>query len=94
MGDLAKLLREIRQRPEVKNQYFDNKFLSNVGCVLEKRGFEEAKLFVWDSHFRRELEKQAVVVLGILGEMEKVAALRNNHAIGGHLIRNIGKVSR
>lgn len=94
MGDLSKFLSEVRKRPEVKNQYYDGKFLNNVGCILEKRGFEEAKLFVWDSHFRRELEKQAVVVLGILGEMEKVAPLRNNRAIGGHLIRNMGKVSR
>jgi hypothetical protein len=94
MGDLAKFLREIRQRPEVKNQFFDAKFLNNVGCVLERRGFEEARLFVWDSHFRGDLEKQAVTVLGILGEMEKVEPLKKNLAIGGHLIKNIGKVSR
>ena len=94
MGDLAKFVREVRQRPEVKNQFFDAKFLNNVGCVLEKRGFEEARLFVWDSHFKGELEKQAVTVLALLGEMEKVGSLRNNRAIGGHLIRNMGKVSR
>lgn len=93
MGELTRFLRTIRTRPDVRNQFFDQAFLKGVGLTLEKRGFAEAKLFVWDNHFRSDLEKQAVILLGILGEMEKIEAFKKNRAMGGHLIKSMGKVA-
>jgi len=63
-----------------------------VGRTLEKRGFEETRLFLWDSHSREDLEKQAIALLGILGKMEGVDMLRKNRVISSHIIRNIHRM--
>lgn len=89
MGELARFLSEIRKDPNIEKILFDTSFLNSVGLILEKRGFEETRLFLWDSHSRGDLEKQAIALLGILGKMEGVDMLRKNRVISSHVIRNI-----
>jgi len=92
MGELARFLSEIRRDPDIKRVLFDTSFLDSVGRTLEKRGFEETRLFLWDSHSREDLEKQAIALLGILGKMEGVDTLRKNRVISSHIIRNIHRM--
>ena len=94
MGELAQFLRFVREHPGIKDQFLDPTFLHSVGHNVEKNGFDEAKLFLWDSQQTDRLEKQALALLDIVAEMEVIEAFRKNPALGGHIIRNIHKVNK
>ena len=94
MGELARLLNEIRKDPAVERVSFDVGFLNSVGITLEKRGFEETRLFLWDSHFKGNLERQAIILLDVLKKIEDVDMLRGNRTISSHVIRKMGRVLR
>ena len=91
MGELARFLNEIRKDVYAGNISFNTCFLNSAGIILENRGFEETRLFLWDSHFREDLERQAIVLLNVLGKMEGVDLLKKNRAISSHVLRNIDK---
>jgi hypothetical protein len=92
MGDLAQFVTEIKAVPGIRNHLFDEHFLDHAGTLLETRGFDEAKLYLWDSHRSRKLEKQAIFMLSIIGEMEKLEIFRENRTLAGYLVRNIHKL--
>jgi hypothetical protein len=94
MGEVAQFLRFVREHPGIKDQFFDPAFLHSVGRTVEKRGFDEARLFLWDSQHQGHLEKQALALLGIISEMEDIETFRKNPALGGHVIRSIRKVNK
>ncbi len=94
MGEIAQFLRFVREHPSVRDQFFDPAFLCSVGRTFEKRGFDEARLHLWDSHHQGRLEKQAVALLQIVAEMEEIEAFHKNPALGGHIIRSIHKVNK
>jgi hypothetical protein len=94
MGELAQFLRFVREHPGIKDQFFDPTFLHSVGRNVEKNGFDEAKLFLWDSQQMEHMEKQALALLDIVAEMEVIESFRKNPALGGHIIRNIHKVKK
>ena len=91
MGELARFLNEIKKDVYPGNISFNTGFLNSAGIILEKRGFEETRLFLWDSHFRDDLERQAIVLLNVLRKMEDVDLLKKNRAISSHVIRNMDK---
>lgn len=91
MGELAKFLRDLRQHPELGDHFFEPRFLNNVATVLEKRGYEEVKLTLWDTHLTTHQEKQATVLLDVISHMEAVPPLKKNRALAAHLIRNMDK---
>lgn len=94
MGEVVQFLRFIQEHPGIKDQFIDPRFLHSVGRTVEKRGFGEAKLFLWDSHHQGHLEKQALALLDIVTEMEEIEAFRKNPALGGYVIRSIHKVNK
>jgi len=58
MGEITRFLRFIREHPGIKGQFFDPTFLHSVGRSVEKNGFDEAKLFLWDSQYDGRLENR------------------------------------
>ena len=94
MGEIRSFLGRVRRHPGVRGQVFNKDLLNSVGSTVEKRGFEEARLFLWDSHYRSDLEGQAVALLGVLGEMEEVSVFKRNRALSGRVIKSLHKVGR
>ncbi len=94
MGEIRGFLGRLKRHPAVRNQVYSKDFLYSVGRTVEKRGFEEARLFLWDSHYRGDLESQAVSLLGVLGEMEDVAVFRRNRALSGRVIKGLHHYGR
>lgn len=94
MGDIVNFLHQVKNNPEITKQAFNPHFLSNAGIILENRGFEEAKLFLWDSHFTEDLEQQSLVLMKMLSEMEDLDMFRKNRVLAGYLIKNIHKIQK
>lgn len=94
MGEIAQFLRFVREHPKVRDQFFDPAFLHSVGRTFEKKGFDETRLYIWDSHQQGNLEKQALALLQIIAEMEEIEAFHNNPSLGAHVIRSIHKVNK
>lgn len=92
MGDLTQFVREIKSLPGIRDHLFDEHFLEHAGTLIENRGFHEAKLFIWDSHMRSDLEKQAILMLSIVGEMEELEMFQRNRVLAGYLVKNIHKL--
>jgi|GEM_PF-1173681 len=88
MGELAIFMGKIRNDPRIAKIRFTSSFLEDVGNILNRRGFNEARLFIWDSRERRDLERQTLPLLLILGEMEKVKKIEEDRAVGKYILRN------
>jgi len=88
MGELAIFMDRIRNDPRVGKIRFSSSFLEDVGNILDRRGFDEARLYIWGLRERRDLERQVLPLLLILGEMEKVRKIEEERAIGKYILKN------
>ncbi len=88
MGELAIFMDRIRNDPRVAKIRFSSSFLEDVGNILDRRGFDEARLYIWGLRERRDLERQVLPLLLILGEMEKVRKIEEERAIGKYILKN------
>ena len=92
MGDLAQFVSEIKNFREIRDNDFDEHFLDHAGTLLEHRGFDEVRLYLWDSHHKRNLEKQALAMLSVVGKMEEHKLFHENKTLAGYLVRHIHKL--
>jgi hypothetical protein len=88
MGELTVLAEKLRSDPRVAKTRFSSAFLEDVGNILERRGFSEARLFVWENRDRGDLGPQVQPMLIILDELEKVPVIEEDKALGCYIIKN------
>ncbi len=88
MDEFTKLVDIIQNNPKITSVRFSTAFIEDIGNILENRGFEEAKLFIWQHQKRTDLEKQIQPMLLILYEMEKIERIREDRTIGKNIIKN------
>ncbi len=88
MGELTRFMDELRNDPRIGKIRFTPSFLEDVGNILYSRGFDEAKLFIWDLRERGDLERQILPLLLILGKMEKMKKTKEDREIGRYIVKN------
>jgi len=92
MIQLAELWSDIRNDPKIMNTRFNSYFLTQVGEILSKRGFHEAKIFLWDSYGDRKLRGQAEAILYVINLMESADEIRLDRSKGRFIIKQISMI--
>ena len=88
MSGLSEFKERIENNPKISNVRFNQAFLDDVGNVVENKGFDAAKIFIWEHHERRDLSRQVESLLLILDELAKVRAVENDRSIAKYIIKN------
>lgn len=88
MGELARFIEEISRDNRINRIRFSDLFLEDVGNILHMRGFNEARLFVWNLRDRMDVERQVLPMLLILGKMEGISRIKEDRSVGGYILKN------
>jgi hypothetical protein len=88
MGELTDLVDRLQCDDRISSVRFSSSFLEDVGNTLEQRGFNEARLFIWQHRDRADLMGQIPSLLVILDEMEKVSGIKKDRALAKYLLKN------
>ena len=58
MPDVQEFIEKVRKNPEISGVRFNRIFVESVADYLEKRNYEETKLFIWEQSDRRDIKLQ------------------------------------
>lgn len=88
MDDIFEFLEKIRNDNRINGVRYSQHFLDEVARILSLRGFDDARLFLWDSLNREDVQGQINSILITLSKMESVKNLKNDLKLCGYIIRN------
>jgi hypothetical protein len=86
MGEFTGFMNELRKDPRIGKIRFNPGFLKEVSDILYLRGFNEARLFVWDLRGQGALEGQILPLLLILEKMENTRALKEDRELRRYIL--------
>ena len=92
MTDSEELWTHIANNPRVNKTRFNPYFLTQTGEILSKRGFHEARMFLWDSCRDRRLREQAEAILYVINLMESASEIRLDRSKGRFIIKQISNI--
>jgi len=92
MMGFDELWTHIANNPRVNKTRFNPYFLTQTGEILSKRGFHEARIFLWDSCGDRMLREQAKAILYVINLMESNDEIRLDRSKGGLIIKQISTI--
>lgn len=88
MGELTDLVDRLQGDERITGVKFSPSFLEDVGNVLERRGFDETRLFIWQHKDRSDLMRQIPPLLLIIEEMEKVGKIKEDRTLAKYILKN------
>ncbi|MBN2014811.1 MAG: hypothetical protein JW778_06490 [Candidatus Altiarchaeota archaeon] len=88
MGELTDLVDRLQGDERIISVRFNSTFLEDVGNTLGSRGFDEARLFIWQHRDRADLVGQVPSLLVVLDEMEKVSGIKKDRALAKYILKN------
>jgi len=68
---------------------FNPNYLRYVGDLLDRRGFHETKLHLWDNTSRNDLRLQASVLISILSRLERDKGVKKDNGTGGYILKEL-----
>ena len=92
MMGFEELWAHIVNDPKVTQTRFNPYFLTQAGEILSKRGFHEARIFLWDSYGDRKLRGQAEAMLYIINMMESAGEIQLDRSKGRFIIKQMSMI--
>ena len=80
---------DIKNNPRIRDVKFTSEFLDDVSSTLEKRGFHETKLFLWDNTHKEDLRYQSEALIFLIGKMERLERIKRDRSIATYLLREM-----
>ncbi len=80
---------DIKSDPRVINVRFNQRYLRMIGNLVERRGFHETKLYLWDNLNRSDLEYQSSALLSILSRLEREEEIREDNTTVGYILKEL-----
>ena len=88
MDYLFDFFNHINTEKRIKKTRLNQYFLEDIADILSLRGFDEAKLFVWDNINKGNRSEQINNLLIVLNVMESISELRKDLKLCSYIIRN------
>lgn len=92
MIGFEELWTHIANDTRVNKTRFNPYFLTQAGEILSKRGFHEAKIFLWDSYGDRKLRGQAEAMIHVINLMESASDIQLDRSKGRFIIKQISMI--
>jgi len=86
---LGDIWSDINSDPRVINVRFNRRYLRMIGNLVERRGFHETKLYLWDNLNRSDLEYQSSALLSILSRLEREEEIRGDNTTAGYILKEL-----
>jgi len=86
---LGDIWSDIKNDPRVINVRFNQRYLKMIGNLVERRGFHETKLYLWDNLNRPDLEYQSSALLSILSRLEREEEIRGDNTTVGYILKEL-----
>jgi hypothetical protein len=87
---IESILDRLKRNDRVNATSFSSSFLNNVGDVLDKEGFGTAKAFLLEKVGRRNIGRQAQVILEeVIPILETSEKIRARRSIGRYVIKTL-----
>ncbi|OYT54944.1 MAG: hypothetical protein B6U72_01075 [Candidatus Altiarchaeales archaeon ex4484_2] len=89
MIDLDDIWTDIREDRRFMKTRFNSLYLREIGGLLDRRGFIETKLHLWDNTSRDDLRPQASILISIISRLERDKGVRKNNGTGGYILKEL-----
>lgn len=92
---IERLLRDLRQDPEIARVFFTANFLNDAGYVLERDGFGAAEAYLLDRAERQDLAPQARFVLyNVLPRLRACPPVVARRSLGRYVVKVLPTLKR
>ncbi len=89
MIDLDDIWADIREDRRFMGTRFNSVYLRQIGGLLDRRGFIETKLHLWDNTQRDDLRHQASVLISIISRLERDKGVKKDNGTGGYILKEL-----
>jgi len=89
MIDLDDIWTDIREDRRFMGTRFNSTYLRKIGGLLDRRGFIETKLHLWDNISRDDLRPQASILISIISRLERDKGVKKDNGTGGYILKEL-----